>query len=53
MSWGGSEKNGWFQLDVSISMLWSSSGESEIFLFVMKLELYRLDQKELENMCIQ
>ena len=27
MSWGGSEKNRWFQLDVSISMLWSSSGE--------------------------
>ena len=27
MSWGGSEKNRWFQLDVSISMLWSFSGE--------------------------
>ena len=26
MSWGDSEKNRWFQLDVSISMLWSSSG---------------------------
>ena len=28
MSWGGSEKNRWFQLDVLISMLWSSSGVS-------------------------
>ena len=28
MSWGGSEKNRWFQLDASISMLWMSSGES-------------------------
>ena len=26
MSWGGSEKNRWFHLDVSISMLRSSSG---------------------------
>ena len=25
MSWGGSEKNHWFQLDVSISMLWDWS----------------------------
>ena len=28
MSWGGSEKNRWFQLNFLISMLWSSSGES-------------------------
>ena len=27
MSWGGSEKNRWFQLGVLISMFWSSSGE--------------------------
>ena len=24
MSWGGSEKNRWFQLDISISMFWAS-----------------------------
>ena len=34
MSWGGSEKNRWFQLNVLISMLWSSFGEiSSLLLF--------------------
>ena len=28
--WGGSEKNHWFQLDISIGMLWSFPGEKEI-----------------------
>ena len=41
MSWGGSEKNRWFQLDVSISMLWSSSGESH-YMVLLQTFLYRI-----------
>ena len=31
MSWGGSENDRWLQLDISISMLRSSSGESIVY----------------------
>ena len=44
MSWGGSEKNRWFQLDVSISMLWSSGERLDLieqFLFEL-LKKYKM-----------
>ena len=37
MSWSGFEKNHWFQLDVSISMLWLSSGESCWYLYTKNI----------------
>ena len=39
MSLGGSEKNCWFQLDVSIWMLWSSSRESSFVYYAVSLGL--------------